>query len=253
MKKVMVLPLFLLMFLSLSCQESKMLDININFEALSEHEPAGIVNWPHALFAFDNNRCTGISLASNREEAKEIQLTDGNRITVLAYENKQNITFSHKEPGLNSVEYFLSINDVNGEIPRVWIDQAPTGEGNTFSVKPLTSAVVISLKNVPDSLKSVRATIPGMTDVLYIASRKTEAMERVKDKVIEIAAKESGNEIAIFPMVNSSNPWNLQYTLQFENSEIEGSMVVEKEMGSGQKLEIEINLGDFAGRSYDVT
>lgn len=241
MKKNIILPLMLTLFLSASCEEKNVLNAEIDFEQQTNVQPKELINWPHALFVFDNRQCTDIKMTQNENSLRAANVKGGDRMTAVSYESSENIEFSHTTPGHSSIEYYLSVADVNGNVPRIWFNHGVLNEKNRLKMVPLTSEITVNLLNAPDSLASFSFLVPKMADVFYLSSGKTEFLNTLQDKKIDIPGQETGKQYVLFPMMKPEDKWELNYTIKFKHSSLSGSMDISKGIGAGLQLEMNVD------------
>lgn len=251
MKNNFLLSLLLLSMLApASCKEENTLDVKVRFAHQTGNIPEEIANWPHSLFVFNNHNCTDVKLAENESSLPDINGTEGNRVTAIAFENEKNIHFQCTKPGNVSTGYYVSLLDVNAEIPQIWMEHAPLKNGESlFTMKPLTSYLTVNLQNAPDTLKSISFTVPRMTDVLYLSTGKTEALNTIQNKSVEITRQEFGKTLSLYPMLRANESWNLNYTLNFEHSTQKESINIAKGVEAGQETELNLDFTAYAEES----
>lgn len=239
---------FAAIFCSASCAEDDMFAFDPDYNTQGGYTPAGIASWPQAIFCFDDNRCTDVEMAPNQAALRGLETT-GNRATALAFASQDNLVFTNTATGAHSTEYILRVEDINAEIPAVWMQCATRREmGKGFTLTPLTSSVKVGLVNAPDTLRSVVLTLPRMTDALYIASGKTEPLGEALEKQVEV--DRSGTEFNVFPMARQEAVWKLGFKVRFPNSEVDGYMMLRQGVTAGQTIDLEL---DFSKLEEEFT
>ena len=178
--------------------------------------------------------------------------TSGNRATALAFASQDNLSFTNTSTGAHSTEYILRVEDIDAEIPAIWMQCATRQQiSKGFTLKPLTSSVKVVLVNAPDTLRSVVLTLPRMTDALYIASGKTEPFGEALEKQVEVGR--AGAEFNIFPMARQTAAWKLGFKVRFPNSEADGYMMLREGVAAGQTIDLEIDFSKLEEEfTYDV-
>ena len=175
-----------------------------------------------------------------------------NRATALAFASQDNLSFTNTSTGAHSTEYILRVEDIDAEIPAIWMQCATRQQiSKGFTLKPLTSSVKVVLVNAPDTLRSVVLTLPRMTDALYIASGKTEPFGEALEKQVEVGR--AGAEFNIFPMARQTAAWKLGFKVRFPNSEADGYMMLREGVAAGQTIDLEIDFSKLEEEfTYDV-
>lgn len=242
---------FAAIFCSASCAEDDTFAFNPDYNTQDGYTPDGIASWPQAIFCFDDNRCTEVEMAPSQAAMRGIE-TSGNRATALAFASQDNLSFTNTSTGAHSTEYILRVEDIDAEIPAIWMQCATRQQiSKGFTLKPLTSSVKVVLVNAPDTLRSVVLTLPRMTDALYIASGKTEPFGEALEKQVEVGR--AGAEFNIFPMARQTAAWKLGFKVRFPNSEADGCMMLREGVAAGQTIDLEIDFSKLEEEfTYDV-
>ena len=242
---------FAAIFCSASCAEDDTFAFNPDYNTQDGYTPDGIASWPQAIFCFDDNRCTEVEMAPSQAALRGIE-TSGNRATALAFASQDNLSFTNTSTGAHSTEYILRVEDIDAEIPAIWMQCATRQQiSKGFTLKPLTSSVKVVLVNAPDTLRSVVLTLPRMTDALYIASGKTEPFGEALEKQVEVGR--AGAEFNIFPMARQTAAWKLGFKVRFPNSEADGYMMLREGVAAGQTIDLEIVFSKLEEEfTYDV-
>lgn len=242
---------FAAIFCSASCAEDDTFAFNPDYNTQDGYTPDGIASWPQAIFCFDDNRCTEVEMAPSQAALRGIE-TSGNRATALAFASQDNLSFTNTSTGAHSTEYILRVEDIDAEIPAIWMQCATRQQiSKGFTLKPLTSSVKVVLVNAPDTLRSVVLTLPRMTDALYIASGKTEPFGEALEKQVEVGR--AGAEFNIFPMARQTAAWKLGFKVRFPNSEADGYMMLREGVAAGQTFDLEIDFSKLEEEfTYDV-
>lgn len=242
---------FAAIFCSASCAEDDTFAFNPDYNTQDGYTPDGIASWPQAIFCFDDNRCTEVEMAPSQAALRGIE-TSGNRATALAFASQDNLSFTNTSTGAHSTEYILRVEDIDAEIPAIWMQCATRQQiSKGFTLKPLTSSVKVVLVNAPDTLRSVVLTLPRMTDALYIASGKTEPFGEALEKQVEVGR--AGAEFNIFPMARQTAVWKLGFKVRFPNSEADGYMMLREGVAAGQTIDLEIDFSKLEEEfTYDV-
>lgn len=242
---------FAAIFCSASCAEDDTFAFNPDYNTQDGYTPDGIASWPQAIFCFDDNRCTEVEMAPSQAALRGIE-TSGNRATALAFASQDNLSFTNTSTGAHSTEYILRVEDIDAEIPAIWMQCATRQQiSKGFTLKPLTSSVKVVLVNAPDTLRSVVLTLPRMTDALYIASGKTEPFGEALEKQVEVGR--AGAEFNIFPMARQTAAWKLGFKVRFPNSEADGYMMLREGVAAGQTIDLEIDFSKLEEEfTYDV-
>ena len=242
---------FAAIFCSASCAEDDTFAFNPDYNTQDGYTPDGIASWPQAIFCFDDNRGTEVEMAPSQAAMRGIE-TSGNRATALAFASQDNLSFTNTSTGAHSTEYILRVEDIDAEIPAIWMQCATRQQiSKGFTLKPLTSSVKVVLVNAPDTLRSVVLTLPRMTDALYIASGKTEPFGEALEKQVEVGR--AGAEFNIFPMARQTAAWKLGFKVRFPNSEADGYMMLREGVAAGQTIDLEIDFSKLEEEfTYDV-
>lgn len=242
---------FAAIFCSASCAEDDTFAFNPDYNTQDGYTPDGIASWPQAIFCFDDNRCTEVEMAPSQAALRGIE-TSGNRATALAFASQDNLSFTNTSTGAHSTEYILRVEDIDAEIPAIWMQCATRQQiSKGFTLKPLTSSVKVVLVNTPDTLRSVVLSLPRMTDALYIASGKTEPFGEALEKQVEVGR--AGAEFNIFPMARQTAAWKLGFKVRFPNSEADGYMMLREGVAAGQTIDLEIDFSKLEEEfTYDV-
>lgn len=242
---------FAAIFCSASCAEDDTFAFNPDYNTQDGYTPDGIASWPQAIFCFDDNRCTEVEMAPSQAALRGIE-TSGNRATALAFASQDNLSFTNTSTGAHSTEYILRVEDIDAEIPAIWMQCATRQQiSKGFTLKPLTSSVKVVLVNALDTLRSVVLTLPRMTDALYIASGKTEPFGEALEKQVEVGR--AGAEFNIFPMARQTAAWKLGFKVRFPNSEADGYMMLWEGVAAGQTIDLEIDFSKLEEEfTYDV-
>ena len=242
---------FAAIFCSASCAEDDTFAFNPDYNTQDRYTPDGIASWPQAIFCFDDNRCTEVEMAPSQAALRGIE-TSGNRATALAFASQDNLSFTNTSTGAHSTEYILRVEDIDAEIPAIWMQCATRQQiSKGFTLKPLTSSVKVVLVNAPDTLRSVVLSLPRMTDALYIASGKTEPFGEALEKQVEVGR--AGAEFNIFPMARQTAAWKLGFKVRFPNSEADGYMMLREGVAAGQTIDLEIDFSKLEEEfTYDV-
>lgn len=242
---------FAAIFCSASCAEDDTFAFNPDYNTQDGYTPDGIASWPQAIFCFDDNRCTEVEMAPSQAALRGIE-TSGNRATALAFASQDNLSFTNTSTGAHSTEYILRVEDIDAEIPAIWMQCATRQQiSKGFTLKPLTSSVKVVLVNAPDTLRSVVLTLPRMTDALYIVSGKTEPFGEALEKQVEVGR--AGAEFNIFPMARQAAAWKLGFKVRFPNSEADGYMMLREGVAAGQTIDLEIDFSKLEEEfTYDV-
>lgn len=242
---------FAAIFCSASCAEDDTFAFNPDYNTQDGYTPDGIASWPQAIFCFDDNRCTEVEMAPSQAALRGIE-TSGNRATALAFASQDNLSFTNTSTGAHSTEYILRVEDIDAEIPAIWMQCATRQQiSKGFTLKPLTSSVKVVLVNAPDTLRSVVLSLPRMTDALYIASGKTEPFGEALEKQVEVGR--AGAEFNIFPMARQTAAWKLGFKVRFPNSEADGYMMLREGVAAGQMIDLEIDFSKLEEEfTYDV-
>ena len=251
MKNSILLVYFLfLVFASASCKEDDTMTVNVRFNEQAGYAPQELSSWAHAMFIFDNHSCTGLEMAPDQVSLKGMSIEAGNRATVIAYESDKNLNFGKVGSGSASTDYYVSLKDINGDIPQIWMQHTPLNEAtNGFAMKPLTSVITVNLLNAPETFEQISFSLPGMTDVLYLSSGKVEALNTIQDKQITIKSGESGIKKAVFPMLKTDGSWVLAYKLKLQDTTLEGTLEVSKGIKAGQTLELNVDFSKYLSES----
>lgn len=242
---------FAAIFCSASCAEDDTFAFNPDYNTQDGYTPDGIASWPQAIFCFDDNRCTEVEMAPSQAALRGIE-TSGNRATALAFASQDNLSFTNTSTGAHSTEYILRVEDIDAEIPAIWMQCATRQQiSKGFTLKPLTSSVKVVLVNAPDTLRSVVLSLPRMTDALYIASGKTEPFGEALEKQVEVGR--AGAEFNIFPMARQTAAWKLGFKVRFPNLEADGYMMLREGVAAGQTIDLEIDFSKLEEEfTYDV-
>ena len=242
---------FAAIFCSASCAEDDTFAFNPDYNTQDGYTPDGIASWPQAIFCFDDNRCTEVEMAPSQAALRGIEAS-GNRATALAFASQDNLSFTNTSTGAHSTEYILRVEDIDAEIPAIWMQCATRQQiSKGFTLKPLTSSVKVVLVNAPDTLRSVVLSLPRMTDALYIASGKTEPFGEALEKQVEVGR--AGAEFNIFPMARQTAAWKLGFKVRFPNSEADGYMMLREGVAAGQTIDLEIDFSKLEEEfTYDV-
>ena len=242
---------FAAIFCSASCAEDDTFAFNPDYNTQDGYTPDGIASCPQAIFCFDDNRCTEVEMAPSQAALRGIEAS-GNRATALAFASQDNLSFTNTSTGAHSTEYILRVEDIDAEIPAIWMQCATRQQiSKGFTLKPLTSSVKVVLVNAPDTLRSVVLSLPRMTDALYIASGKTEPFGEALEKQVEVGR--AGAEFNIFPMARQTAAWKLGFKVRFPNSEADGYMMLREGVAAGQTIDLEIDFSKLEEEfTYDV-
>ena len=242
---------FAAIFCSASCAEDDTFAFNPDYNTQDGYTPDGIASWPQAIFCFDDNRCTEVEMAPSQAALRGIEAS-GNRATALAFASQDNLSFTNTSTGAHSTEYILRVEDIDAEIPAIWMQCATRQQiSKGFTLKPLTSSVKVVLVNAPDTLRSVVLSLPRMTDALHIASGKTEPFGEALEKQVEVGR--AGAEFNIFPMARQTAAWKLGFKVRFPNSEADGYMMLREGVAAGQTIDLEIDFSKLEEEfTYDV-
>ena len=114
---------FAAIFCSASCAEDDTFAFNPDYNTQDGYTPDGIASWPQAIFCFDDNRCTEVEMAPSQAALRGIE-TSGNRATALAFASQDNLSFTNTSTGAHSTEYILRVEDIDAEIPAIWMQCA---------------------------------------------------------------------------------------------------------------------------------
>ena len=83
--------------------------------------------------------------------------------------------------------YHLSVKDVNEDIPQVWMGQMTVvaKEGNTLSLKPVTSVMKVDFVHAPEAFESLSFVLPGMANRVRVYSGELESVGNLSaDKAV---------------------------------------------------------------------
>ena len=225
--------------------------IRVDFGNEVGYTPEDLKNWPHALFVFENKECVEVQESS--DNASLFVSSVGDRMVALAYESKENLSWGSMASGVPLSSYHLSVKDVNEDIPQVWMGQMTVvaEEGNTLSLKPVTSVMKVDFVHAPEAFESLSFVLPGMANRVRVYSGELESVGNLSaDKEIRVTKQESGKETVVFPMSDSGR-WNLACKLALKNGEtVEKTLLIPAGIKTGQALEMSV---DFANYEVDGT
>lgn len=225
--------------------------IRVDFGNEVGYTPEDLKNWPHALFVFENKECVEVQESS--DNASLFVSSVGDRMVALAYESKENLSWGSMASGVPLSSYHLSVKDVNEDIPQVWMGQMTVvaEEGNTLSLKPVTSVMKVDFVHAPEAFESLSFVLPGMANRVRVYSGELESVGNLSaDKEIRVTKQESGKETVVFPMSDSGR-WNLACKLALKNGEtVEKTLLIPAGIKTGQVLEMSV---DFANYEVDGT
>lgn len=182
--------------------------IRVDFGNEVGYTPEDLKNWPHALFVFENKECVEVQESS--DNASLFVSSVGDRMVALAYESKENLSWGSMASGVPLSSYHLSVKDVNEDIPQVWMGQMTVvaEEGNTLSLKPVTSVMKVDFVHAPEAFESLSFVLPGMANRVRVYSGELESVGNLSaDKEIRVTKQESGKETVVFPM-SVPGRWN---------------------------------------------
>ena len=153
MKNSILLTYFLFLVLaSASCKEDETTTVNARFNEQPGYTPQELSSWAHAMFIFNNQSCTELEMAPDKASLKDISTSSGNRTTVIAYENDKNLNFGQTKSGGVSTDYYVSLKDINEEIPQIWMEHTSVINSTSgFSMQPLTSMITVNLVQAPET------------------------------------------------------------------------------------------------------
>ncbi len=103
--------------------------------------------------------------------------------------------------GVPLSSYHLSVKDVNEDIPQVWMGQMTVvaEEGNTLSLKPVTSVMKVDFVHAPRSVRIAFFVLPGMANRVRVYSGELESVGNLSaDKEIRVTKQESGKRLLFF-------------------------------------------------------
>ena len=241
-----------LFFMSTACSQDNTEYFIPAFESQEGYAPDEIRSWPHAVFSFNDRNCTDVQMAESRQGIGQIA-SSGYRTTILACSSMENIDFSSSQPGENPYEYILRIQDMDADIPQVWMQCTSLSEaGKAITLTPLTSALKIRMIDAPDNLESVELVLPEMNDALYLFTGVTEPLGKAKSKTVHLGAADTEKTLYLFPM-HASGSWSLNFTIEIDNAEYPGTLVIPNGIGAGEALEVDFDFSKLATGSYEVS
>lgn len=245
---------FLFSFLLVACSDkadetkSGEEGIQISFDNASDYVPAELKNWPHALFVFNGGECIDVQQTPNQSSLNIAAL--GDKMLAMAYENTDNLLLGAMSSGVPLSSYYLTVKDINQDIPQIWMGQPKESRNETvFSMKPVTSLLKVNLLNVPEDFKSLSFVLPGIANQIKLYTGEIASSVNVaNDKKIEIIGKDSGKEFIVFPMLNDGQ-WTLTCTFELtDGTQIEKSLTISNGIKNAQSLEVNADFANYESR-----
>lgn len=210
--------------------------INISYENVNTE----VASWPHVFYAFDKSNCTAFQTTGDEAGLQEITAA-GTYKTILAYETDGNLEISPASAGGNAEGYYVAVKNISGEIPRIYASKSLINE-SVVRLEPVTAQLTVNVLNAPDDFESLTLRIPGMTDVLYVSSLKTEGRRSLQKKEITLPKGQNSGSFTLFPILGQGN-WTLSYSAAYtDGTACEGSIKLEHFIQSGDEVKLIVDL-----------
>ena len=221
-------------------------EVQVDFDTEVGEVPEGLKDWPHVLFVFENEEC--VEVKESPDDASLLVPSTGDKMVALAYESKANLSLGALSSGVPLASYYVSVEDVNEDIPQVWMGQlkVASNSGNTLTLKPVTSLLKVNFVNAPQAFEAISFALPEMANRVNIYSGDLEATKNSSGrKEVNVGKSETGKEVVIFPMLKPGD-WTLACKLILSDGKsVDKKMPVPVGIKNGQSVEVNVDFTDY--------
>ena len=221
-------------------------EVQVDFDTEVGEVPEGLKDWPHVLFVFENEEC--VEVKESPDDASLLVPSTGDKMVALAYESKANLSLGALSSGVPLASYYVSVEDVNEDIPQVWMGQLKVASysGNTLTLKPVTSLLKVNFVNAPQAFEAISFALPEMANRVNIYSGDLQATKNSSGrKEVNVGKSETGKEVVIFPMLKPGD-WTLACKLILSDGKsVDKKMPVPVGIKNGQSVEVNVDFTDY--------
>ena len=221
-------------------------EVQVDFDTEVGEVPEGLKDWPHVLFVFENEEC--VEVKESPDDASLLVPSTGDKMVALAYESKANLSLGALSSGVPLASYYVSVEDVNEDIPQVWMGQlkVASNSGNTLTLKPVTSLLKVNFVNAPQAFEAISFALPEMANRVNIYSGDLQATKNSSGrKEVNVGKSETGKEVVIFPMLKPGD-WTLACKLILSDGKsVDKKMPVPVGIKNGQSVEVNVDFTDY--------
>ena len=241
--KIAMTLLAALSFISCSCSNEDL--IQFNYISDPEYTPENIGDWKTYLYIFSGDKCINVKEYKNLSSCKYLDTTEGDRVSIIAMENEENIKMS---------SYNLFTVDLSATAPRIWTASAEIDAATTSIskiLKPLTTDVSLSVTNAPESLQEVKVEFESFDNTWNILTDETSI--EVKSTSTTLVSKGESKSLSLLPLNKEAGIWPPKITVSMKDEEIEAVMDMDWTPARGSKIQIEVDFANILSKgTFDV-
>lgn len=244
---IVLTALFLVVTSCSSSKDEGMLPYTFTNQPSSSQ--AEVSKWPATAFVFSQGKCTYIQKIDKLSDLKSIKANQGDAVSVVAYENSDNIGFTSLKVGSDIDAYSITTIDSKAISPKIWYETSRVEDGAkdiSQTLIPLTSDVSMTVTNAPSDFVGATLTIPKGTNS-YLMGTDSLSDSGINVSTIINAGK---GETTIFPMKNSTSEWTPQISVNIGGVTLTPKLTLDRGIGRGMKVAFSL---DFTGVSSNMT
>ena len=250
--KITSLLLAASMMLSCSCSEESL--FTFSHKSDPDYTPEGINDWKTHVFVFSGDVCKSVQTYNKLSECQHLDVTDGDKVAVVATESMENVSFTSTKPGNPSETYSLASSDMTSFMPRTWAAVAEIKPGMaslSTIMKPVYSEFELSVKNAPEAFRQVSLSLEGLNNSWNISTDTFDI--DVKSKNIDIVSKGEDLAFTLFPMNDDEGIWPPKITISLEDEDITPELDIDKFLSKGVKVSIDLDFSDYIAKgTFDI-
>lgn len=217
--------------------------------------PKDIENWPVYVFLFKNDTCSFASEYSSLKECSKTDISKGDRISVVAVEDKSNVDFSCLAEKYKSASYWIYPQKKKADMAQIWAANANIPEGaESISqiLYPVTSQLTLLAKNAPGTFKHISLKTSGFCDKFEIGSNSCSTKNN--DRICELTCTGDTVKTYFLPSQEGNNVVEFTLEIVLQDETITSEIKVDPKAFQRSCLNIEVDFKDFeAQQTIDIT
>ncbi len=215
--------------------------------------PADLLDWPAAVFAFGEDKCSCVKSANCLGNIKSLNgIAEGDKVVSVVYTNTSAVNFSCLRKGSYSNSYDLNLYPSDGfPTPEIWYSVS-TAQGNGAHIyqfhQPLTSRISLEIVNPHSDIVGATVTAPSESDTWNLYGGALTMVEKPVSKKVS-----AGKSLTVMPQPDNAEGWTPTITIITDGGNIYPSLPEFKKIGEGQNIAFTLDFSDYAKGRYTVS
>ena len=219
-----------------------------------EYTPENIDAWSAYAFIFDNGTCSNVIYYSELRELSEIDAVEGQTVSIVAFEDNDNISFSNTTPGEKQETYMMGAKTNAAIVSRCWGTRFEVKEQQAEFrqiLKPITTDIRMYVVDAPETFGQACLELEGFHNSWSICS--DEYATRGAISMTELSTTGEDVYASIFPPQESDTPLTLTICTKIDGKDFKAEIPVDRKSLVRASAEICIDFSQYSSRhSFDI-